>query len=182
MGRSNVIIVGVVVLAPLILGIESYALYRAHHRRVVHVAEAPPEELPTPSPSTVVAAPPPPVQPPAPALTDEVAAAVAVPVPETPPPSSLQDRGEITRAADELAFDILNLPDDQRAAIRAIDEAYARAALAANPLAFGSVEQSRSTAITSLLGPAAARTFNLAARKTKRRLRSQVGSQNGGPR
>ena len=33
MGRSNVIIVGVVVLAPLILGIESYALYRAHHRR-----------------------------------------------------------------------------------------------------------------------------------------------------
>jgi hypothetical protein len=180
MGRSNVIIVGVVVLAPLILGIESYALFRAHHRRVVHAAEAPPEELPTPSPSTVVAAPPPPVQP-APALTDEVAAAVAEPVPEPPPPSSLQDRGEITRAADELAFDILNLPDDQRAAIRAIDEAYARAALA-NPLAFGSVEQSRRSAITSLLGPAAAHTFNLAARKAKRHVRSQVGSQNGGPR
>ena len=33
MARSNVIIVGSVVLAPLILGIESYALYRAHHRR-----------------------------------------------------------------------------------------------------------------------------------------------------
>jgi hypothetical protein len=181
MGRSNVIIVGVVVLAPLILGIESYALFRAHHRRVVHVAEAPPEELPTPSPSAMVPAPPPPVQP-APALTDEVAAAVAEPVPETPPPSSLQDRGEIIRAADELAFDILDLPDDQRAAIRAIDEAYARAALAANPLALWSVEQSRRTAITSLLGPAAAHTFNLAARKAKRRVRSQVGSQNGGPR
>jgi len=34
MGRSNVIIVGSVVLAPLILGIESYLLFKAHHRRV----------------------------------------------------------------------------------------------------------------------------------------------------
>ena len=33
MGRSNAILVGSVVLAPLILGVESYALYHAHHRR-----------------------------------------------------------------------------------------------------------------------------------------------------
>ena len=34
MGRWNVIIVGSLVLAPLVLGIESYVLFKAHHRRV----------------------------------------------------------------------------------------------------------------------------------------------------
>lgn len=96
MGRSNFIILGAVVLAPLILGIESYALYRAHHRRARTTVstgsteltappglDAPVDETPPASQSAERPLPPPPL--PAPA-----APAVGDPPPETETVSDVQ--------------------------------------------------------------------------------------------
>ena len=128
MGRSNVIIVGSVVLAPLILGLESYALFRAHHRRArtaeitgltemnaapvlgAPVARAPAIPLSAERPS-----PPPPPAPAAPTAED--------PPPPKPRPSVTSRRtrrsssrqpadaasvdGEVLQAADEQVFDLL---------------------------------------------------------------------------
>ncbi len=141
MRRSNVIIVGSVVLAPLILGVESYALYRAHHRRVrtaeltgltemsagpvqgapaaQTVAVPVPAERPSPS-----APPPPPPAPTPPAAgdpppdTETVSDVQTDPTVERRRQLMLQRRGEIVQAADEQVFDLLHLTDEQRAAIR----------------------------------------------------------------
>jgi hypothetical protein len=202
MARSNVIIVGTVALAPLILGVESYALYRAHHHRAAPsdalgslemtaapalggpVAETP--AVPTPAARPLA---PPPPQPPAPAPED--------PPPETetvsdvqPDPANarrrqlmLQRRGEILQVADEQVFGLLNVSDAQRAAIRAIDSAYARTLQAIGQLPQGAdlqsagldpnADQARRAAIANVLGPDATHAFNFAERKAERHVRNQ---------
>jgi hypothetical protein len=175
MGRSNVIIVGSVVLAPLVLGVEGYVLFRSHHHRVAHVAETTPEDFPM-APLPAVEAPPPPVQPAA-APTNDVAAAAPEAVPEAPAPSALEHRRRVIRAADEQAFDILNFPDTQRAAIRAINDAYVRAAQVGDAFVPDGVEQARRAAIAAVLGPNVMRSFSFAERKAERRARSQFRSQ-----
>jgi hypothetical protein len=210
MGRSNVIIVGSVVLAPLVLGIESYALYRAHHRRVrTSEIAAPTEMIALPPPAAPLAqAPPVPVPaerpstpPPAPA-----APAAEAPPPETetvsdvqPDPSVerrrqmiAQHRGEVLQAADERAFGILNVPDAERAAIRAIDSAYARQLLAIGQLPPGTdlpragldpnADQTRRAAIANVLGADAAHTFAFAERKAERRVRGRARAEQVGGR
>jgi hypothetical protein len=201
MGRSNVIIVSSVVLAPLVLGIESYALYRAHHRRaraeevVTGSAEmsapapaAPVEQtphLPAESPSTE----PPPPMPAAPAPEDQPTGAETVgdvqndPTVERRRQLMLQRRGEVVQAADEQVFGILNVPDAQRAAIRAIDSTYARTVQAIGQLPPGAdlrsagldpnADQTRRTAIADVLGPDGAHTFAFVERKAERRVRNQ---------
>jgi hypothetical protein len=198
MGRSNVIIVGSVVLAPLVLGIESYALYRAHHHRTragsteMTAPAAPiPQPLPLPAragPSLGPSAPPPP--------------APAAPAAEGPPPGTetvsdvqpdlsvqrqrqmmLEHRDEILQAADEQAFAILNVPEAQRNAIRAIDSAYARQLQAMGQLPPGAdlpsagldpnADQTRRAAIGDVLGADAAHAFTFAERKAERRVRGQ---------
>jgi hypothetical protein len=199
--RSNVIIVGSVVLAPLILGVESYALYRAHHRRVraaeitgpSEVTTAPVVEAPvvaTPAvPASAERPLPPPPAPSVPAAED--------PAPETETVSDVQNdptverrrqlmlqrRGEVLQAADEQVFGLLNLPDEQRAAIRAIDGAYARTVQAIAQLPPGAdlrgagldpnADQARRTAIADVLGPEAVHSFTFAERKAERRVRGE---------
>jgi hypothetical protein len=196
MGRSNVIIVGSVVLAPLVLGIESYALYRPHQRRTrtTEIAgsieiSAPPVEQAPPAlvPAERALDPPPP--PAAPMAAD--------PPPETetvsdvqPDPSferrrqlMLQRKGEVLRAADEQAFGIVNVPDAQRTAIRAIDNAYAHQLQETGQLppetdlpSAGSnrnADQTRRAAIADILGADAARAFVIAERRAERRMRGQ---------
>jgi hypothetical protein len=202
MGRSNVIIVGSVVLAPLVLGIESYALYRAHHHRVraaeitgsteMTTAAAPiPQPLPVPAPaepSLGPAAPPPPA-PTAPAAGDPPPGTETVS--DVQPDLSVQrqrqmmleHREEIVQAADEQVFGVLNVPDAQRAAIRAIDGAYARQLQAMGQLPPGAdlasagldpnADQTRRAAIADVLGADAAHAFTFAERKAERRVRGQ---------
>ena len=176
MGRSNVIIVGSVVLAPLILGLESYALFRAHHRRAAHVAETLPEELPTAPPETAASSAPLPVHLTT-ALTDDLAVAGPEPAGARLPPSALEQQRQIIRSADELTFDVLSFPEPQRNAIRAIDDAYVRAARAGDAFAPDGVDQARRAAIAALLGRRAMRAFRLAERKAERGLRRQFPSQ-----
>jgi hypothetical protein len=180
MGRSNVIIVGSLVLAPLILGAEGYVLFRAHHHRVAHVAETPPEDFPM-APLPAVEAPPPPVQPAA-ALTNDVAVAAPEPAPEAPAPSPLEHRRRVIRAADEQAFDVLKFPDAQRAAIRAINDTYVPAAQVGDAFAPDGVEQARRAAIAAVLGPNVMHSFSFAERKAERRVRSQFRSQSASQR
>ncbi len=185
MGRSNVILVGSVVLAPLILATEGYALYRSHHRprAEASLAETPPQDLPAPPPDLQAIAPLP-VQPTAARaeLTDDQAAA-APPAAAAPSQSSssIERRRRLTRAADELAFDVLNLPEAQRAAIRAIDNAYVdasgRSAQASEGLAPEAADQTRREAIIDLLGPDGAHAFSFAEHKAQRRVRSQYRSE-----
>ncbi len=121
MGRSNFIILGAVVLAPLILGIESYALYRAHHRRARTTVstgsteltappglDAPVEQTPPASPSAERPLPPPPLPAPAapavgdpPPETETVSDVQADPTVERRRQATLQRRGEVVQAADE---------------------------------------------------------------------------------
>ena len=191
MGRSNVILVGSVVLAPLILATEGYALYRSHHRprasaspAETSLAEAPPpQDLPTPPPDREAIAPPP-VQPTAAGaeLTDDQPAA-APPAAAAPPQSSssIERRRRLTRAADELAFDVLNLPEAQRAAIRAINNAYVdasgRSAQASEGVAPEAADQARRQAIIDLLGPDATQAFNFAEHKAQRHVRNPYRSE-----
>src|SRR5579863_4040489 len=120
MGRSNVIIVGAVVLSPLILGIESYALYRAHHRRARLASVTGPSEprgLQAEEPAARTLTVPLPVERPSPPspLPPPAAAATGDPPPETETVSDvqtdptverrwqamLQRRAEVVQAADE---------------------------------------------------------------------------------
>jgi hypothetical protein len=206
MGRSNVIIVGSVVLAPLILGVESYALYRAHHRRArtteitglaemsaapvlgAPVAQTPAVPLPAQRPS-----PPPPPPPAAPAAedlppeTETVSDVQTDPTVERRRQLMLQRRGEILKSADEQVFGLLHLPDEQRAAIRAIDGAYARTVQAMAQLPPGAdlrsagldpnADQARRAAIADVLGPEATHAFNFAERKAERRARGQFRAE-----
>jgi hypothetical protein len=207
MGRSNVIIVGSVVLAPLILGVESYALYRAHHRRVrtaeiavplemnaAPVLEAPvvgnpvvpvtvERSLPLPPPSTP---PTPPAEEPPPD-TETVSDVQADPTVERRRQVLVQRRGEILQTADEQTFDVLHLPDDQRAAIRAIDGAYARTVQAIAQLPPGAdlrsagldpnADQARRAAIADVLGPETTHAFTFTERKAERRIRGQYRAE-----
>jgi hypothetical protein len=190
MGRSNVILVGSVVLAPLILATEGYALYRSHHRpraspslAAASLAEAPPQGLPPPPPDREAIIPLP-VQPPAARaeLTDDQAAA-APPAAAAPSQSSssIERRRRLTRAADELAFDGLNFPEAQRAAIRAINNAYVdasgRSAQASDGVAPEAADQARRQAIIDLLGPDGAHAFSFTEHKAERRVRSQYRSE-----
>ena len=206
MGRSNVIIVGSVVLAPLILGVESYALFRAHHRRVrtaeitgltemnaapalgVPVARTSAIRVPTERPS-----PAPPPAPTAAATEDPPPEAETVSDVQTDPTVErrrqlmLQRRGEVLEAADEQVFGTLHLPDGQRAAIRAIDGAYARTVQAIAQLPPGAdlrsagldpnADQARRAAIAEVLGPEATHAFNFAERKAERRVRGQYRAE-----
>lgn len=201
-------------LAPLVLGIESYALYRAHHRRVraaeitgsteMAAAPAPTEPIPQAPPPPVPAEPPlapPPPPPPAP----------AAPTAEDPPPETetvsevqpdpsvqrqrqmmLEHREEILQAADEQAFGILNVPDAQRTAIRAIDGAYAHQLQAMGQLPPGAdlpsagldpnADQTRRAAIADVLGADAAHAFAFAERRAERRVRGQYRAEQLGGR
>ena len=207
MGRSNVIIVGSVVLAPLILGVESYALYRAHHRRArtveitgltemsaapvpgAPIAQAPAVPLPAERPSPL----PPPPAPAAPATegpppeTETVSDIQTEPTIERRRQLMLQRRGEILQTADEQVFDLLHLPDEQRAAIRAIDGAYARTVQAIAQLPPGAdlrsagldpnAEQARRAAIGEALGPEATHAFTFQERKAERHVRNQYRAE-----
>ena len=204
MRRSNVIIVGSVVLAPLILGVESYALYRAHHRRVRTaeltgltemsagpVLEAPvvrPDAVPLrverPSPSPPPPTPAAPVADDLPTETETVSDVQADPTVERRWKLMLQRRGEVVQAADEQVFDLLHLPDEQRAAIRAIDGAYARTVQAIAQLPPGAdlqsagldpnADQARRAAIGQVLGPDATHAFTFQERKAERHVRNQL--------
>ncbi len=199
MGRSNVIIVGSVVLAPLILGVESYALYHAHHRRArpaelrgpseliaAPVVAAPvvptpavpaPAERPSPPPPAVPAVPAPPPD------TETVSDLQTDPAVERRRRLTPQRRGAVFQAADEQVFGILHLSDEQRTAIRAIDDAYARTVQAMAQLPRGAdlrsagldpnADQARRAAIADLLGPEAAHALIFAERKAERRVRGQ---------
>ena len=206
MGRSNVIIVGSVVLAPLVLGLETYLLFKAHHRRVrtTEVAGSIEPSAPTvpgtaavPSPAVPVAAErplPPPVPRPTPAVaadspteTETVSDVATDPTVERRRQLMVRRRGEILQAADEQVFGLLRLPDEQRAAIRAIDSAYARTLEAIGQLAPGAdlrsagldpnAEQARRAAIGEVLGPNVTQPFNLAERKAERRVRNQFRTE-----
>jgi len=201
MGRSNVIIVGSVVLAPLLLGIESYLLFKAHHRRprtaetsesIEVTAPGPafarssttpapaelPSSLPLPTPAAPAAgdAPPPP-------STETVSDVQTDPTVERRRQLMLRRRGEVLQAADEHVFALLHLPNEQSAAIRAIDSAYTRTVQALEQLPpeadlrnaglDPNAEQARHAAIAEVLGPTAAQAFNFAERKAERRVRNQ---------
>jgi hypothetical protein len=201
MGRSNVIIVGSVVLAPLLLGIESYALFRSHHRRVrtaeitgsIEASAAPVASMPVGqaafvavSPGTPFPAAPPPVRAAAeapPPTTETVSDVQSDPTVERRRQLILKRRGQVLRAADEQVFDLLHLTNEQRAAIRAIDSAYARTVQAIGQLPPDAdlrdagldpnAEQARHAAIAEVLGPKAAQAFTFAERKAERRVRNQ---------
>ena len=212
MGRSNVIIVGSVVLAPLVLGIEGYALFRAHHHRVRTAQIAASTEM-TAAPAP--AAPIPQLFPvPAPAEPSLGPSAPPTPAPaaaEGPPPGTetvsdvqpdlsvqrqrqmmLEHREEILQAADEQAFSILNVPEAQRTAIRAIDSAYAHQLQAMGQLPPGAdlpsagldpnADQTRRAAIANVLGPDAAHAFAFAERKAERRVRGERRAEQVGGR
>ena len=207
MGRSNVIIVGSVVLAPLILGVESYALYRAHHHRVRTAEITGPSELSVASvlgvpvaPTSAVRVsaerplPPPPLPTPAAPLapdpapdTETVSDVQSDPTVEHRRQLMLQRRGEVLQAADEQVFGTLHLSEEQRAAIRAIDGAYARTVQTIAQLPPGAdlrsvgldpnADQARRAAIAEVLGPEATHAFNFAERKAERRVRGQFREQ-----
>jgi hypothetical protein len=186
MGRSNAIVVGAVVLGPLILGLEGYATYRArHHQRATEVADPPQADPPQADPPQTEAQPapaPPAEDPPAapPAQTDPPPPELGTVEAVAPTQDSalrqrfLEHRGKVIQAADELAFDVLNLPDTQRAAISAIDDQFSRA-LATN--ADPNANQTRHAAIANVLGPDEARAFNFAAHKAERRANGQLRTQ-----
>ena len=198
MARPNAILIGAMILAPAIMAAEGYAIYRTHHRpprRSVENAaplEAVVEQPPAP-PARLLATP---LPLPLPARQQE-----ETPAPETPPPPEAANdlvapvvvrrqrglyerRRQVVHEADEQVFDTLNLPDAQRAAIRAVDDQYGRtlAAIAEaapdssfpNPAVDDNAEQTRRTAIAGILGPDASRAFNLAERKAERRVRNHL--------
>jgi hypothetical protein len=186
MGRSNAIVVGAVVLGPLILGLEGYATYRSHHhQRATEVADPSQADSPqadSPQAEDQPAPSPPAENPPAdpPAQTDPPPPDLGTAEAVTPTQTSalrqrfLEHRGKVIQAADELAFDVLNLPDAQRAAIRAIDDQFSRALLTdADPNA----NQTRHSAIANVLGPDEAHAFNFAAHKAERRASGQLRTQ-----
>ena len=197
MGRSNAIVVGAVVLGPLILGLEGYATYRSHHHHQRGTEVADPPQADPPSADSPPAAS---LQAASPQAEDQPASAPPAEVPPADPPAQtappppdlgtveavtptqdpalrqrfLEHRGKVIQAADALAFDVLNLPDAQRAAIRAIDDQFARAlATDADPNA----NQTRHSAIANVLGPDEARAFNFAAHKAERRASGQLRTQ-----
>ena len=197
MGRANAIVVGSAVLAPLLLGVEGFALFRPHHRppppaemadlpaaavpRPAPLPVAPPPEAPPPVRRTVApAAPPPPEQP---AAAEEPAEAPADPTTVARWRELMAHQRQVVRDADEKVFDVLNLPDAQRTAIRAIDEQYARALQSietSSGLAPGvdlNANQTRRAAIIDVLGADGMHAFTFEERKAQRRVRGQLRAQ-----
>jgi type IV secretory pathway VirB10-like protein len=196
MARANVILVGAIILAPAIVGAEGYAIYRTHLRTAKRSADSaepaePVAEAP-PAPAPPIEAPPPP-PPPAPRLEAPAApapppgddtAAVADPVVSRRQRGLYERRRQVIHDADEQVFDTLNLPEAQRAAIRAIDDQYGRAltslaeaALASdfqNVVTDGNAEQTRRTAIAGVLGPDMSHVFTFAERKAERGVRNRL--------
>ncbi len=199
MRRLSPIVVGSLILAPSILGVELYLLLGSHRRPAPTMAAPEPEELPVaPRPQMVA---PPPAHPPQPG-----------PPPPQDSPSATDEgvdggteiallrrqrvlaanRLQMIRQADEETFQTLNLPETTRAALRAIDDEYVRAnqALQARreaeqnagvdshfPAGDINAEQTRHAAIDSLLGPAGASAFTAAERKAERHARNQLRPQ-----
>lgn len=200
MGRANAIVVGSAVLAPLILGVEGFALFRPHHRPppVSEMADLPaavaPARLPAPPPVVL-----PPAQraaaPPTPPAPEEPEPAAALEPVEAPPnPATLARQRELlvhqrqtVRDADEKVFDILKLPDAQRAAIRAIDDQYVRTLQSMEPTGTAgdgtgagvdlNANQTRRAAITDVLGADGMHAFTFEERKAERRVRGQLRAQ-----
>jgi hypothetical protein len=200
MGRSNVIIVGSVVLAPLLLGTESYLLFKARHGRMraaqttesfeVTVPSTPltqssstPAPADLPSPALPIPLPAPPAPGDAAPSTETVIDVEADPTVDRRRQLILRRRGEVLQAADEQGFELLHLSNEQRAAIRAIDSAYRRTVQALEQLPPDAdlrnagldpnAEQARHAAIGEVLGPKVAQAFNFAERKAERRVRNQ---------
>jgi hypothetical protein len=96
-----------------------------------------------------------------------------------------EHRRVIIRAADEKAFDVLNLPDAQRAAIRSINDQYVRS-LQSLPIGADApnsapqsgidlnADQTRRAAIENVLGAEGMPAFNFAEHKAERRVRAQL--------
>jgi hypothetical protein len=185
MGRANTILVGSVLLGTSILGFDGYVFFRAHRHSAGQAPDAP-----APRPAVVKEQPAAVALPRAP---DSPPAAPAAPVlldPTAPPPALpdgtsdaandptlhrrqqllMQRRGQVIQAADEQAFDALNLPDAARAAIRAADSAYVRSI---QPNGDANADQTRRAAIADILDPETMRAFNFAERKAERRARNQ---------
>jgi hypothetical protein len=192
MARANAILVGAIVLGPTILAAEGYAIYhRPHHP--AKSAESAPEEDPIaqepPAPPAPEAAPPPrppalapEEQPPPPTPSDNETAGEVAPVAARRQRALYERRAQVVHDADEEVFDKLSLPDAQRAAIRAIDEQYARtlATIAEAPsnsavpsfTVDSNAEQTRRTAIAGVLGPDTSHTFSFVERKAERHVRN----------
>jgi hypothetical protein len=198
MGRANAIVVGSAVLAPLLLGVEGYALFRPHHRpHAAEVADVPPPALPQPRPVVAPPPAPPPARRAAPEPTPPPPEETAPPEPAVeaaPAPATVIRQRELlvrqrqtVRDADERVFDSLNLPDAQRTAIRAIDDQYVRALQAMEqtgtsgegwrPDADLNANQTRRAAIANILGAEGMHTFNFEERKAERRVRSELRAQ-----
>lgn len=184
MGRANATVIGSVVLASLIVGFEGYALFRPHHR-----SNAPEmADLQVAPPTASLPAAPPAPEPPPPTQAETAPEIVPVPT-ETPDPTPDEHQPEVVfhhrdlvRQADEKVFDALGLPDAQRAAIRAIDDQYVRTVqLIESPDLDATVDltanQTRRTAIGSILGPDSMRAFISRERKAERRVRNELRAQ-----
>lgn len=199
----NPLVVGSLILAPLLLGFEVYVIFHSgRHSRPKTAALAPQEtpevaEMPRPRPPAARPAPPPESPPPAPAAPAELPAAGDEAVDagaeiELGRRQALlaEHRRKIVLDADEQALQTLNLPESNRAAVRAIDNDYLRTmtqplppadpnALSAlrNPAGKLNAAETRRTALETLLGPEAARTFTLEERKAEHHLRNQLRPQ-----
>jgi hypothetical protein len=98
-----------------------------------------------------------------------------------------EHRRLVIRAADEKAFDVLNLPDAQRAAIRSINDQYVRSVQALQAASSGppdpnsgadlNADQTRRAAIANVLGAEAMPAFNLAERHAEHRVRGELRPQ-----
>jgi hypothetical protein len=199
MRRLNPIVVGSLILAPSILGVELYLLFGSHRRPAPTIAAPEPAELPVaPRPRTVAAqiAPPPVPRPPPsqdlPSATDDVIDGGTELALLRRQKALVANRLQMIRQADEETFQTLNLPEATRAAIRAIDDDYTRANEAFQarreadqaagvdsrlPAGDINAEQTRHAAIASLLGPAGASAFAAAERKAERQVRNRLRPQ-----
>jgi hypothetical protein len=185
MRRANTIIVGSVLLATAILGVDGYLFFRAHRRFTgqTQVASDPLPAVDREEPAAFVL----------PRVPDPPPTISVVPVahePTTPPPTPsdgtndvandptvrrrqqllIQRRGDVIQAADEQVFEALNLPDAARAAIRAADDAYVRSI---HPTVDLNADLTRRSTISSVLDPETMRAFNFAERKAERLARNQ---------
>jgi hypothetical protein len=191
--RWNGIVVCGAVLAPLILGFEGYALIRSHHKGHFSAGITDPSPVPaSPArPATAAATTAPPTAEPItwddariPSGRAELAQNSAL---EQRRRALLEHRLQVVREADEEMFDRLNLPNDKRAAIRAIDDRYVHALTAMDDRPSSAdfraeepdlnAEQTRRTEITTLLGVEEMGAFNLAEREAERRARVRLRSE-----
>lgn len=200
MRKPNAIVIGTVGLSALLLGLELSALHRTKSRVTADLASDPPleAELPRLTPARLeIGSEIHPAANAAPAAAPELAVApgptqdggadVALGAVERRQRLLAEHNRQLMREADERAFDKLNVPNEARAAIRRINEDYARAtagiqdttlvdaaaeAAAASPPASLSAQQTRHADIGGVLGDEVARFYSLE-RKEKKLLRNQ---------